>query len=419
MLCTDAAFPVGTDVPHPPIPSLDRPRDPVDELHRLVSAQPFDGLVDIRAVCATGWVERPTLIACVPARDEAALLPDCLAALRASLAAVGSARSAILVLANNCADETYRIAADAARSDGPPILACDATFASAIADIGHVRRFALEWAAALCGPEAILLSTDADTLVAPDWAAALAATLDQGAAMAYGPVLSKQTIASLDQRAASMAELEDALRTVQADLWAALVPSHSQALGLTPGAASMAVRASAYCDIGGLPPLPVAEDRALAERFITKGHVVAFADDAQVHSSVRLSGRVTGGMADTLATRCAGDGPCDTALLPTKRFAWLALAYRLLAGDGDSAHALMIARKLGVPVSLLLPSTAPLGERWSKVRNALPAIEPMSAAQARAELRTARALVAAIREMNDGKEPYLERPMLVVEGSDV
>ena len=363
--------------------------DPAQQVAEQARRPPFVGAVKLNAIATRPWRYRPTAIACVPARDEAETLARCLGALRESLAALDRSRCAILVVANNCADETFRIAAAASAADGVPILACDATFSDPIADIGHVRRFALDCGAALADPDAILLSTDADTDVAPQWASALASTLAQGAAMAYGPVLCPDTIASLDPRSAATARLEQSLAAAQAALWAAIVPGRPQVLGLAPGSASMAVRACAYDAVGGLPALPSSEDRALADRFIESGETVAYAATAAVRTSTRLSGRARGGMADTLSARRHGHIVCDGAFLPTMRFAWLALAYRLLAGEGDSAHALLLAQKLEVPVSLLLPSTRPLGRRWAALRRAMPPVRPMTAEEAKVELGTA------------------------------
>ena len=415
MLRADLVSPV---CPQAPVAVDERPSPHLAirrEVTRQLWREPFDGRVEIRSVADHGWCPLPDVVACVPARDEADTLLACLTGLQTSLAAVPG-RCAILLLANNCTDTTFRIAATEAATGRVPILAVDAVFDEAIADVGHVRRFGLECAAALAAPDAVLLSTDADTVVAADWATLLAAKVRDGSALAYGPVLSPATIAGLPARAASIAMLEQELRRVQADLWAALVPTHVQRVGLAPGGASMGVRASAYREVGGLPPLPVAEDRALSDRLIDAGHEVAFVEAAEVQTSLRMEGRVPGGMAGTLASRANADAPCDPVLLPTKRFAWLALAFRLLAGDGDSAHALLIAHKLEVPVSLLLPSKRPLSVRWARLRAAVPPGRPLSVPEARHELRAAETLVDAIKAVE--RRDYIETPMVLVDRSD-
>src|SRR5207344_129578 len=76
---------------------------------------------------------------------------------------------AVLLLANNCVDRTAALARSL--SDCLPYLLYvrDHTFSAIAASAGNARRLAMEFAAQLAGRDGILLTTDADTIVAPDW----------------------------------------------------------------------------------------------------------------------------------------------------------------------------------------------------------------------------------------------------------
>ena len=82
--------------------------------------------------------------------------------------------------------------------------------------------------------------------------------------------------------------------------------------------ASIALTLAAYRRVGGLPAVPVGEDRALFEALIRADMRVRHCPAARVIVSCRLDGRAAGGMADTLRRRLAeaDAAPLDARLEP-------------------------------------------------------------------------------------------------------
>lgn len=239
----------------------------------------------------------------VPVRNEAADIGRCLAALDAA-AARHDAPVSVVALANNCTDDSLGVLARwpmrragfhwRAVSLPPPH-----------AHAGWARRLALDAGADMLARAGdLLLSTDADTEVAPDWIARTVAHVDDGAAAVAGRALTRRAErAALGPRAADRLNLLgryftalDALRARGApdplDPW----PRH-----YFEGGASIALTLGLYRRIGGAPTPPVAEDRALFDAVRAAGVRVRHPLDVRVFTSCRLAGRAPGGMADALA----------------------------------------------------------------------------------------------------------------------
>ena len=70
----------------------------------------------------------------------------------------------------------------------------------------------------------------------------------------------------------------------------------------------------AYRLIGGLPPRPVGEDRALFEMIRRIDGKIRHSLEVQVVTSARTDGRASGGLADEIRLRTDPDHPCDEAL---------------------------------------------------------------------------------------------------------
>ena len=125
----------------------------------------------------------PELKACivVPARNEEDLVGQCMQAL-ANQNFVSPAEYEVILVLDGCTDETENRAKEVARNapdltlyflDGPAEGA------------GHARRVGMEAACdrllSLGLETGLIASTDADTVVAPDWLAAQLGCLDRGA----------------------------------------------------------------------------------------------------------------------------------------------------------------------------------------------------------------------------------------------
>ena len=126
---------------------------------------------------------RGSLLMClvVPVRNEALVLASTLASIAAQRTLQGTpfdlARVEVLVLANNCTDDSASIA-QAFAQDNPAIavLVEEVQLPAAQAHIGHVRRLLMDGACQRLerfGSGGFVVSTDADTVVDPYWLASM------------------------------------------------------------------------------------------------------------------------------------------------------------------------------------------------------------------------------------------------------
>ncbi len=254
----------------------------------------------------------------IPARNEAATIALCLAALDDAAHHAAADNVTVVVLVNNSDDDT----ADRARCFAP--VACRVfveSIALAPAHAGAARRAALDRAVALLPADGIAMTSDADSCVAPDWITANLAEFAAGADAVAGIVtFDAATRAALPAFAADRA-LEWRLAEAQARL-ASLIdpishdpwPNHLWAWG-----ASLATTVAAYRAVGGLPAVPLAEDRAFAARIEAHDLRLRRSHAPLVYTSARRSGRAPGGFADLIGAYADDPAaPCDAALEPTR-----------------------------------------------------------------------------------------------------
>ncbi|UDL95557.1 glycosyltransferase [Lichenihabitans sp. PAMC28606] len=272
-------------------------------------------------------------IVAIPACNEIERIGLCLAALAVQRdrtgAPLGAGTFEVLVYANNCTDGTAASVRALA-----PLLPFGLHIVEAMLDrekshAGWARKFAMDAAAArLTSPgrtEGIILTTDADTIVAADWVANTLTALSDGADAVAGYVdahpaeLMRLGAAFLqrgrweDTYLAAMAEMIALCDPHLHDPW----PNHRVASG-----ASLAVTLEAYRAIGGLPPMPVGEDAALVKALGRAGFKVRHTLAVSVTTSARLDGRAVGGAADTMRFRHENpDAVCDADLEPA-HLAW-------------------------------------------------------------------------------------------------
>ncbi len=245
----------------------------------------------------------------IPARDEADHISRALAALfeqRTSDGQTVDPRSyETIVFANTCRDETASIARAFARERGPrhTVHVVEERLRAGT-HVGTARRLvmdaALERLERAGRPEGWIASTDADTVVASDW---LAALRDE-AARGVDAVMGRVRVAPADRPAFSpdaarvygrhlaynraVARAEAAFDPIPWDP----LPRHNMQY-----AACLAVRAEAYARAGGLPDLPRGEDTALYAALARCGARVRHSPRFLASTSPRSSGRVEGGFA--------------------------------------------------------------------------------------------------------------------------
>jgi GT2 family glycosyltransferase len=207
-------------------------------------------------------------------------------------------------LLNNCTDRTLQICLNAqAQTPNITIIVCD--LPDDLASAGEARRLALKHASRLAG-DGVILTTDADTIPAPDWieknlrhiahgadAVCGMAEIDgvDGAAIPHGLHFD-------DMREALLHRVEDEIDALAdpdpADPW----PRHQQHSG-----ASIAMRAAILALAGGAPHVANGEDRALIERLRLVDARIRHASDITVRVSGRVDGRASGGMAAAIKRR--------------------------------------------------------------------------------------------------------------------
>lgn len=239
----------------------------------------------------------------IPAHNELTVLPACLTALGKAAAFAGVDALDVVVLANNCGDGTAQVAAGATFDGRLRLHVIEARLPPERAHAGWARRLALDAAAELLSsPRDLLLSTDADTLVAEDWLARTGAWFDRGWDAVAGLARLRPAelrILPIDHRA----RLANLRRYEQAITWlrAARDSSEPRPRHFYEGGASMALTHGLYQDIGGAPTPRVGEDKALFEAVRSAGGKVRHPMDVRVLTSPRLDGRAPGGASDTLA----------------------------------------------------------------------------------------------------------------------
>jgi glycosyltransferase involved in cell wall biosynthesis len=129
------------------------------------------------------------LVVAVPAHNEASCIADCLAALALQRDEAGAPITRgsleILVFANSCSDETVSLARTASQSSPHPVTVIEEEMPPGQLNAGWARKRAMDLAAIRLAEAApihgIILTTDADSRVAPTWLAATMREFENGA----------------------------------------------------------------------------------------------------------------------------------------------------------------------------------------------------------------------------------------------
>jgi hypothetical protein len=174
----------------------------------------------------------------------------------------------------------------------------------------------------------------------------------------------------------------------------------------TISGASLAITREAYRRVGGLPPVPLGEDKALIAELSRHDARIRFCPDIQVTTSGRLNGRAPGGVADTLRLRSIDPGVfCDDALEPfrvaMRRARWRARLRHLhqtggVVGNGEWAASLGIS-----PHDARRISCAPtFGVVWSAIESASPLLArcALTPAELPRQIAGARRALARLRK---------------------
>jgi len=346
----------------------------------------------------------PDAIIAVPVRNEEERIAACLRAIDAQVGLAPGSLGLVLFL-NNCTDRTAEIVAELVPNLSLPVRVLVETFAGAHA--GWARRRAMDAAAAWLGDTGILLSTDADSRVPPDWVARNRAAIRAGADAVAGRVeLDAAEAALLPPSLPARGRLEDLYDALITEAEARIDPDphdpwpcHRTAIGAT-----LAVTRAAYLAVGGMPEIPLGEDGAFIARLIAQGLRVRHATDVCVTISARLAGRAPGGVADTIRARCEEpDALCDARMeafpRAVRRYLWRR-RFRQLHNEGLLGRHHAWARRLRIGTDDAHRIAAlPLGHAIAEAERISPrlAYRPIGPSRLPREIRVARIGVAVIR----------------------
>ena len=331
----------------------------------------------------------PALAACViiPARDETAGIARALDALAAQRdlndAPLRPETFEILLLANNCADDTAAVARDwAARHPSVRLHVVEMRFDAAQACVGLARRALMNAACERLqslhegpSPRAIC-STDADTRVSPFWIAHTLEELRLGADAVGGRILLARANSDAITRRVYLldtayrllrARLESAIDRRDADAW----PRHFQFFG-----ASMAIAPEVYAQIGGLPRVRCLEDMALETELSRRDHMIRRSPNVVAITSARRQGRVETGLSTQLQEWAEAN---EVWRVPSGgEIVWRARLKRQLRARFDglqtSENLASIASEIGLgagELNRLIHNTIYFGELWLEIEQRL------------------------------------------------
>ena len=355
----------------------------------------------------------------VPARDEEYGIVPCLQALDAQ----AEVRfDDIVLLVNNSVDRTVKLANAACLHPSTRLHVLEHTLAPEEANAGTARRLAMNAAAAIAGSDGILLTTDADSLVDPDWLAANLACMRAGADVVAGWVeLHPMDWGAIPRRLHEDDARECAYDALCDELHGRLDPDPADPLPRHThhSGASISVTAAAYARCGGVPPVPCGEDRALIAALRRVDARIRHAPEVHVTVSGRLVGRAIGGMADTIRRRLdKPDDYLDDRLEPAvacARRASCRAEFRL-AWDDVGYDRVRLAGRLGLSATELNELLVDdfFGAAWEAVEARAPNLrrKRVSVKDIHKEVSAAKAILKFLRSSDGEATRTLTNPLI-------
>ena len=319
----------------------------------------------------------------IPVRNEAEALTKTLTSLAHQVDLSGHALDPdcyeVLLLANNCTDDTAEVArCFARRTPSLTLHVAEISLPSSCAHVGTARKLLMDQACrrllSCRQGRGVIASTDGDTCVAPDWAAQMLREIADGADAVGGRIrVERQRVEDREARLYSLrdtayqrglARLEHLLDPDPADPW----PRHHQFFG-----GSLGITAEAYLAVGGLPPLPCLEDVALEVALKRMDARIRHSPAVRVSTSPRQRGRTPLGLSAQLREwgQMGRSGQAHWVQQPAAVAARFRAKRRLRhakrTGQTDLAA---LADDLAVPAPLLqegISDPQPFGTLWASV----------------------------------------------------
>lgn len=209
----------------------------------------------------------------------------------------------IVLLANNCSDASAEIARNwSKRNLSVNLHVAEKKFPKKNANVGFVRRLIMNEAFARLKSNkygGVIMTTDGDTRVAPDWIAQNLAEIERGADAVGGRILiENDELAKMDERARYFHLHDEEYRLLVAEFECLLdnhshdaSPRHHQHFN-----ASFAVKTEAFEQAGGIPGVECLEDVAFYRALLRIDAKFRHSPLVKVFTSARNVGRATFGL---------------------------------------------------------------------------------------------------------------------------
>jgi hypothetical protein len=270
---------------------------------------------------------RSGLVVAIPVKDEEERLPACLRALAHQLDRSGQPIPPTLVrvvlFANNCTDQSASLGRSLGELWSLDIRVVEASLPPEAAHAGAARRAAMDlaetWLEEGGEKDGVILTTDADSQVAPSWIAENLAAFEAGAEAVLGRIDLDGEGKFLPEALHRRGALEDSYERMLTEVFWLLDPLEHNPWPhhATISGASLGVSRTAYYRVGRLPRVALGEDKALITLLSRQDVRIRYSPTVRVITSGRTNGRAPGGVADTLAIRSKEpESFCDDALEP-------------------------------------------------------------------------------------------------------
>ncbi|MGB6228984.1 MAG: glycosyltransferase [Litorimonas sp.] len=260
----------------------------------------------------------PVAAVCVPAKNEAALLPGLIQSVcRAFRDGERRMEGSLVIALDGCTDGSADVVDYWRAEVSMPIVTVELP-PHTKPNAGRVRKAAMDRAAALYpGRDLTLLTTDADTQVDPSWIRNTLSLVGRGADVVCGDVWRE------DEHAAGERIRHEAFFHAVHRFRRKIDPIRGDAADPHPKhyGASIAFRRSVYQAIGGCPSVPNDEDVTMVRAARLAGFSIRQDRSVRVVTSVRRSGRARHGLADSLILEdaCTREGRLVPVIDPVRQ----------------------------------------------------------------------------------------------------